>query len=75
VSFLVPVRQLAALESADASRSKMLFGEPATADESEIGSLGARVEPSDRFRDPPEHYEPQKDPSAGHKCSLLDRIP
>ena len=52
----------------------MLFGKPATADESEIGSLAAHVEPSDRFRDYPEHYEPQKDPSACHKGSLVDRI-
>jgi hypothetical protein len=48
-------RWITATPSLVKSSVKMLFGKPATADKSEIGSLGARVRPSDRFRDHREH--------------------
>jgi hypothetical protein len=41
---------------------KMVLAKPATADRSEIGSLGTRVRPSDRLGDHPEDRNPQKNP-------------
>ena len=70
-SLLLEIAPRAGLITATTGRSsEVLFGKPATADKSEIGWLGARVRPSDHFRDQADHREPQKDPHAIHEGSV-----